>query len=86
MGNFQCFLRRESSWDGSFASRKAQPEIPDLHPNFATQDQNASNCDVSIVMKDIVLWNSITCKGERWAVVQNDSLGYQFREQILVGQ
>jgi len=64
MGNFQYTLRRESSWDGGFASRKAQPEIPNLHRNFAKHDQNASNCGVSII-KGIVLWNSITCEGER---------------------
>jgi len=68
MGNFQYTLRRESSWDGGFASRKAQPKIPNLQPNFAKHVQNASNCGVSM-MKCIVLWNSITCKDERWVVV-----------------
>jgi len=68
MGDFQYTLRRESSWDGGFASRKAQPEIPNLHPNFAKQLQNASNCGVS-TMKGIILQNLITCKGERWVVV-----------------
>jgi hypothetical protein len=63
-GDFQYTLRRESSRDGSFASRKAQPEIPNLHPNFTKHVQNASNCGASI-MKGIILWNSITCKGER---------------------
>jgi len=85
MGNFQYTLRRESSWDGGFASRKAQPEIPNLQPNFAKYVQNASNCGVSI-MKCIVLWNSITCKEERWVVVHRHGVGCQFREQILVGQ
>jgi len=64
MGNFQYTLRRGSGWDGGFASGKAQPEIPNLHPNFAEHVQNASSCGVTI-MKDIVLWNLITCKGER---------------------
>jgi hypothetical protein len=68
VGNFQYTLRRESSWDGGFASRKAEPEIPNHHPNFAKHDQNASNCAVSI-MKGIILWNSISCHGERWVVV-----------------
>jgi hypothetical protein len=63
-GAFQSTLRRESSWDGGFANGKAQSEMPNLHPNFAKCIQNASNCGVSI-MKGIVLWNSITCKGER---------------------
>jgi hypothetical protein len=85
MGNFQYTLRRESSWDGGFASRKAQPEIPNLHPNFAKHVQNASNCGVSI-MKGIILWNSITCIGERWVVVHRHGVGCQFRERILVGQ
>jgi len=49
MGNFQYTLRRESSWDGGFASRKAQSEIPNLQPNFAKHVQNASNCGVSII-------------------------------------
>jgi hypothetical protein len=78
MGNFQYTLRRESSWDGGFASRKAQPEIPNLHPNFAKHVQNASNCGVSI-MKGIILWNSITCIGERWVVVHRHGVGCQFR-------
>ena len=84
MGNFQYTLRRESSWDGGFASRKAQPEIPNLQPNFAKHVQNASNCGVSII-KCIVLWNSITCKEERWVVVHRHGMGCQFSERILVG-
>jgi hypothetical protein len=79
MGNFQYTLRRESCWDGGFASRKAQAEIPNLHSNFAKHVQNASNCGVSI-MKGIVLWNSITCKGERWVVVHRHGVGCQFKE------
>jgi hypothetical protein len=79
MGNFQYTLRRESSWDGDFASRKAQSEIPNLNPNFAKHDQNASNCGVSII-KGINLWDSITCKGGRWVVVHRDGVGCQFRE------
>jgi hypothetical protein len=59
ISNDQYTLRRESSWDGGFASRKAQPEIPNLHPNFAKYVQNARNCGVSI-MKGFVLCNSIT--------------------------
>jgi len=74
MGDFQYTLRRESSWDGGFASGKTQPEIPNLHPNFAKHVQNASNCGVSI-MKGIVVWNSITCKGERWVVVHRHGVG-----------
>ena len=85
MGNFQYTMRRESSWDGGFASRKAQPEIPNLHPYFAKHDHNASNCGVSI-MTGIVLWYSITCKGERWVVVHRHGVGCQFRERILEGQ
>jgi len=54
VGNFKYTLRRESSWDGGFASRKAQPEISNLHPSFAKQVQNASDCGVSI-MKSIIL-------------------------------
>jgi hypothetical protein len=54
MGDFQSTLRKESSWDAGFASRKAQSEIPNLHPHFAKHVQNASNCGVSI-MKGIVL-------------------------------
>jgi len=68
MGNVQYTLRRESSWDSGFASRKAQPEIPNLHPNFAKHVQNAINCGISI-MNGIVLWNSITWKEDRWVVV-----------------
>jgi hypothetical protein len=74
MGDFQSTLRRESSWDGGFASRKAQSEIPNLHPHFAKHVQNASNCGVSI-MKGIILQNSITCKGERWVVVHRHGVG-----------
>jgi len=83
--------RPRNSFSMSYASRKvifpgeAQPEIPNLHPNFAKHVQNASNCGVSI-MKGIVLWNSITCKGERLVVVHRDGVGCQFRERILVGQ
>ena len=84
MGNFQYTLRRDSSWDVGFASRKARPEIPNLQPNFAKNVQNASNCGVSM-MKCIVLWNSITCKEERWVVVHRHRVGCQFRERILVG-
>jgi hypothetical protein len=54
VGHFQYTLRRESCCDGGFASRKAQPEISNLHPSFAKQVQNASNCGVSI-MKSIML-------------------------------
>jgi len=68
MGNFQFTLRRECNWDSGFASWKAQLEIPNLHPNFAKYVPNASNCGVSI-MNGIVLWDSITCKGEKWVVV-----------------
>jgi hypothetical protein len=75
----------ENSWDGGFASTKAQPEIPNLHPNFAKHVQNGSNCGVSI-MKGIVLCNSITYKGERWVVVHSHGVGCQFRERTLVGQ
>jgi len=85
MGNFQYTLRWESSWDGGFASRKAQPEIPNLHSNFAKHDQNGGNCGVSIT-KGIILWNSITCKGERWVVVHRHGVSCQFRERMLVGQ
>jgi len=84
-GNLKYTLRRESSWDGGFTGRKAQPETPNLHPNFAKHVPNASNSGVSI-MKGIVLWNSITCKGERWVVVHRHRVGCQFRERILVGQ
>jgi hypothetical protein len=79
MGNFQYTLRRESSWDGGFASSKAQPEIPNLQPNFAKHVQNASNCGVPII-KCIVLRNSITCKEERWVVVHRHGVGCQFSE------
>jgi len=79
VGNFKYTLRRESCWDGGFASRKAQPEILNLHPNFAKHVQNASNSSVSI-MKGLALWNSITCKGERWVVVHRHGVGWEFRE------
>jgi len=79
MGNFQYTLRRESSWDGGFASRKTKPEILNLHPNFAKHDQNASNCGVSI-MKGIILWNSITFKADRWVVVHRHGVDCQFRD------
>jgi len=52
-GNFQSTWRRESSWGGSPASGKAQPEITNLHINLAKHVQNASTCGVSI-MKGIV--------------------------------
>jgi hypothetical protein len=85
MGNVQYTLRRESSWDGGFTSRKAQPEITNLHPNFAKHVENTSNCGVSI-MKGIILWNSITCIGVRWVVVHRHGVGCLFRVRILVGQ
>jgi hypothetical protein len=85
MCNFQYTLRRELSRDGGFASRKTEREILNLHPNIAKPDENASNCGVSI-MKGIILWNSITCKGERWVVVHRHGVGCQFRERILVWQ
>jgi hypothetical protein len=78
-------LRRESSWDGGFTSSKAQPEIPNLQPNFTKHVQNASNCGIRI-MKGIVLWNSITCQDEWCLVVDGHGVGYQFGEQIFVGQ
>jgi len=84
MGNFQYTLGRKSSWDGGFTSRKAQPEIPNLQPNFAKHVQNANNCGVSII-KGIIMWNSITCKEETLFVLHRHGVGCQFREQILVG-
>jgi hypothetical protein len=78
-------LRQVSSWDGGFASRNAQPEIPNLQSNRAKHVQNESNCGVSI-MKGIALWNSITCKEERWVVVHGHGVGYKFKERIFVGQ
>jgi len=56
MGNFQYTLKRQSTWDGGFANRNAQPEMSNLHPNFAKHVQNACSCGISI-MKGIVLWN-----------------------------
>jgi len=64
MADFQYTWRTESSWDVSFGSRKTQSEIPNLHPYFLKHVQNTSNCGVSL-MKGIILWNSIKCKGER---------------------
>jgi hypothetical protein len=85
VGNFQYTLRRESSWDGGFASRKVQPEISNLHPYFAKHIRNACNGGVSI-MKGIIVWNSITCKRARRVVVHRHGVGCQFREQILMWQ
>jgi len=84
MSDFQYTLRRESSWDGGFASRKAQPEIPNLHPNFAKHVQNASNYGVSI-MNGIVWQNSITCKGERWVVVHRHRVGLPVQRANIGG-
>jgi hypothetical protein len=79
MRNVQYTLRRKSSWDGGFASKKSQSEIPNLHPNFVKYVQYASNYGVSI-LKEIILWNSITCIGEQWVVVHRHWVGCQFRE------
>jgi len=84
-GNFQNTLRRETSWDSGIGSRNAQLDISNLHLNFAKHVQNASMYGVYI-LKGIVLWNSITCKGEMWVVVNRHRMDCWFREQNLVGQ